>query len=358
MLTASRLACGLTIFGLADPQGCLVQLRVGQQPLQLAVLGLQLLQNCDDLLFRKSSRLHICPQLKQTLPLGGTKRGCQVAYADASLDSQRWGSSARIYTDMNALIFLAHNTSPRTLSALEKLRSEKPDNFTLFPIFDVTKKLCASHLLPADSLCAEFSEITRELQYPGKIAQSKISNSFYPGCQDLILMWFFRKYPSFDFYWFVEYDVNYTGHWNDFFKDFITNDSSMLATTIFRYDFRPSWNHWKDLKVAPSINKKNYIRALCCIARYSRTAFLCLNREYQKGYSGHFECLIPTLLQACNLTIEDFGGDGEFVKQSNINKYYFNNPKIMGLLPGSFTAVKNSFNPELHPPLLQHPVKE
>lgn len=256
---------------------------------------------------------------------------------------------------MNALIFLSHHTQPRAMAALEKLRRELPPDTHLFPIFDLTPGLCSFDLLPNDALCITFPQIMADSPYSGK--PGNWQKSFYPDCQDLILLWFFRLWSYFDFYWFVEYDVRYTGNWRDFFSEFLKVDSDMLATTLFRYAFRPTWEHWEGLRVDPSIGHENWVRALCCIARYSHTAFSCLDQAYRKGYSGHQECLIPTVLLSYGLILEDFGGDGEFVRTGNVNRFYFNTPTIPGLLPGSFTVAPNHFDPTAYPPLLQHPVK-
>jgi hypothetical protein len=256
---------------------------------------------------------------------------------------------------MNAIIFLAHQTDARTLAALHKLRCEMPPNMQLLPVFDTTRELCDRTLLPRDAICITFNEVVADSPYPGKTTQCR--ESFYPGCHDLILLWLFRRWPGFEYYWFVEYDMDYTGDWRDFFAAFLSSDSDMLATTVFRYAFRPSWPHWKQLQVEESIRRDDYIRALCCIARYSAAAFACLDAAYRSECRGHFECLIPTLLHHHGLKVEDFGGDGEFVKSGNTNRFYLNNPGKAGLLPGSLTFAPNDFDPSRHGPLLRHPVK-
>ena len=45
------------------------------------------------------------------------------------------------------------------------------------------------------------------------------------GHTDLIALHFFRTHPNYERYWFVEYDVRFSGAWRDFFGAFDDNDA-------------------------------------------------------------------------------------------------------------------------------------
>jgi hypothetical protein len=192
-----------------------------------------------------------------------------------------------------------------------------------------------------------------DLAYPGKSLISIV-----PGNAELAVLKYFQSNPQYDYYWVVEYDVCFSGSWNDLFSYFAANQADLLATTIFRHDFAPHWNHWKSLKPAGcELENRDRLRAFMPIYRISNAALRQLHNEYQKGWSGHFECTVPTILNFCGLKIEDIGGDGEFVAAENINRFYRNTPFNKNLSPGTFV-----YRPKLRrlgneQNILWHPVK-
>ena len=67
---------------------------------------------------------------------------------------------------------------------------------------------------------------------------------------------------------------------------------------------------------------KNCVKSFHPIYRCSRAA-LCYLDEYQKkGFSAHSEVMMSTALYNAGFVVEDFGGDGDFVRQGNINRFY------------------------------------
>ncbi|WP_142850454.1 hypothetical protein [Telmatospirillum sp. J64-1] len=168
---------------------------------------------------------------------------------------------------------------------------------------------------------------------------------------------FQRRHPEYDTIWTVEYDVDFTGRWGDFFDAFATNDADLLGTSMHRLEVNPFWANWSSIRAPDGTPppSETLIRAFLPLCRLSRRAYDRLDAFYREGWHGHYECTVPTLLTRAGLRIEDIGGNGEFVAPGNRNRYYTSNPATRDLSPGSFvfrpimTAPGNRMNTLWHP---------
>lgn len=194
----------------------------------------------------------------------------------------------------------------------------------------------------------------RRLPYPR--ARDWQGESLVPGRVDLCLQLFRRLHPAYERFYQVENDVVFRGDWRTLFAELDASPADLLATNIFRQDENPGWYHWPGLQVG-DLPPERRLRAFCPFCRLSRRALLATDAYYRRGWSGHFEGLIPTILLAEGLTIEDIGGEGPFVPPGRERRYYWSDRlKSEGLAPGSFV-----FRPLQTPtgaePWLWHPVK-
>ena len=71
------------------------------------------------------------------------------------------------------------------------------------------------------------------------------------GNAELPVLLFYRHHPNYRHYWIVEYDVRYTGPWNQFFSAFTTSDAHLLGTSLVQFAECPSWSHWRSLHIPP-----------------------------------------------------------------------------------------------------------
>ncbi|HVW69507.1 MAG TPA: DUF3405 domain-containing protein [Steroidobacteraceae bacterium] len=252
------------------------------------------------------------------------------------------------------LLFLSHHTQPGAMAALAKLARECGERFTLVPVFDQTKGAFPIEAIPG-AVSVTCAQASRLLPYRKKHSQHP--GTFWSRNIDLPLLWYFQQHPEYDYYWVMEYDVRFTGHWMEFFRHFAANPSHLLATTLFDFDFRPDWDNWKTLKSPRRVPDRERVRALLSLYRLSNPALQALHRAYRDGWSGHYEVTIPTVLKTEGLALEDFGGSGRYVAAGNVNRFYRNSPDIAGLAPGTFTVAANRISAEYPPNLLWHPIK-
>ena len=241
------------------------------------------------------------------------------------------------------------------MAALAKLVDDCGTACEIVPLFDQTRKAFAvDHI--ANSQVIDCKHVARELPYREKHREHR--GTFWPRNIDLPLLWFFGRRPRFDHYWLMEYDVRFTGHWMQFFQHFTPSRSDLLATTVFDYAFRPTWDNWQTLKSPERIPEESRVRALLSLCRVSNAALRAVHEAYCEGWSGHYEVTIPTILKSRGLTLEDFGGSGRYVAPGNHNRFYLNTPDMAGLAPGTFTAAPNAIATQGYPAnRLWHPIK-
>jgi len=180
------------------------------------------------------------------------------------------------------------------------------------------------------------------------------------GHTDLIALQFFSTRREYEHYWFIEYDVRFSGNWRDFFSHFEGTNSDFLSTTIRRASTDQRWMHWPSLHVPDSAGKLTDRDRICSfmpIFRISRRGLEAVDRAYRAGWSGHCEVTWPTILNHAGLTLEDIGGAGEFVADENRNRFYANTPLDADLAPGSMVFRPARMFPGWRRNWLWHPIK-
>lgn len=267
-----------------------------------------------------------------------------------------------------ALLFLTHVKNKNTDGQISKLFKECSKNFDVFVLCDNSGEIFDCHKDDKRYFLFDVARL-RAMGYPGKSVSEDLSSAnqgdyhhrrfnFDPGNVELPVLLFFKAHPGYDHYWTVEYDVRFTGAWDAFFSAFEKNDADLLGTTLTRYERIPDWFHWPSLALgAMRVGQDAYLRGFFPLYRLSRRALERLDRDYRTGVKGHFECLVPTLLCHAGMTIEDIGGDGEFVRPGNVNRFYRNTPTKGHLGPGTFVFRPIMERPGDEPNTLWHPVK-
>lgn len=122
---------------------------------------------------------------------------------------------------------------------------------------------------------------------------------------------FFHEHPDFDHYWHIEYDVVFTGAWHALLDAWRDDASDLVAPHLRTREEEPDWPWWPSLQVPPGAAETGGLRAFLPIYRISRHALERLETAVREGSSGHFEALVPTVLQAASLRIADLG-EGRF----------------------------------------------
>jgi hypothetical protein len=155
------------------------------------------------------------------------------------------------------------------------------------------------------------------LGYPPLFAQE----SLVPGSNHFPLIVFSQNY-RYKYYWYIEYDVRFTGNWKDLF-DYFKDDSDFLTAHIRWHKDEPEWCWWNYLvHPSSSIAQEVKLRSFNPIYRLSNAAIMHIDAMHKAGWTGHHEILMPTLLYKDGFKLRDFGGKGEFVRSGDKEKFY------------------------------------
>lgn len=235
------------------------------------------------------------------------------------------------------IIWQTHRLDDSALAEYVRLKAQCGDQFDTLVLYDNSRN---DFRQPDEHPDIDFSLFDiHDLDQKYHLNRLRNPVSITPGNTVFPLLDFSRE-QQYSYYWLIEYDVRYTGDWREFFSYFTSNESDLLGTTLYRHSFRPSWGWWKSLQ-APRLSflrAKNRVRGLFPVMRISAAGIRAYTKANRRGWKGHYEVCMPTVLKHYGLAIEDIGGDGEFVAEKNRNRFYTNTPEKSGLAPGTFVC--------------------
>ena len=200
----------------------------------------------------------------------------------------------------SAVLFRTHRRNPYVLAEFFRMRADcLGSTVTPFLSYDSTVNDTSFddgcvHLFTVDDLKREF---------PVHAPERQLWHN-----PETALVDFYRRRPSFDYYWLIEYDVTFAGTWSDFFAAFSQESGDFIASKIKSQHplseglpHAPDWCWW------PNLNFSVEPRLGCFfpVTRFSRSAMQVLDRELRAGKHGFCEVLVPTLMLHAGMTIVD-----------------------------------------------------
>lgn len=186
-----------------------------------------------------------------------------------------------------------------------------------------------------------------------------IGSKVTPGNNHFLLMHYFRGHPEYEYYWNIEYDVDFCGNWTEFFSEVNGLSHDFLSCHIKRYSDDPDWHWWNWMKGPDlsSIPLDERIRSFNPIYRISGRALAYVATLLSGLNSGHHEVLIPTALKSAGFSIADLGGCGEFTSGRLKNRFYDNTLPPFGTMrhrpPITFKETAISNGKLIHPCKIQ-----
>jgi hypothetical protein len=251
-------------------------------------------------------------------------------------------------------IFMTHVVSDRITAHFERLRCQSN-------AFVDWHFIC--NRATFQEVLDEASRARPSLGQP-RIMQALQHGQIHSGCLDLL--WTpLALAAGRRFVWIIEYDVDYSGNWADFFSQFMRNRADLLASTINTFDRDPGWPHWASAVNPSSVPVNLRTRSFLPSFRVSRRFLRSYCRQVARGgWAGHYEFIYPTIARSLGLIVEDIGSSGPFTPASRRGQNYINTPDHPHLTPGTFVwrpSRKMYFHekPEEFPAenMLYHPVK-
>ena len=217
-----------------------------------------------------------------------------------------------------AVLYLTNKSNEWTLSAFHALEQSLQGKADVYFAYHQQGDVLPVSLQNIENLFVFTSDVLNELGYT-PIERGKL----VPGSNHFPLLKFFKENQGYDYYWLVEDDVRFSGEWKDFFGRFASCTSDFLSSVIETKAENPNWYWWSCLKTGnEAIAVDRLLRSFNPIYRLSSQALACIDDHLRKDWIGHHEVLLPTLLYNKGFLLEDFGGEGTFVRPENNAKFY------------------------------------
>lgn len=238
----------------------------------------------------------------------------------------------------DCVVFITHFLTAEVHTLFERLQKEVPSDLDVKLLLIVSGQSGQEIDLPKHPIvCISQGDLLKLDLFP----KCNSDHWVLAGNLDLAFLEFVRRHPVYDRYWFVEYDVHWEGNWSVFFERFRNSDADVLAASIHKLHDAPQKLMQLDypkLEVPSCLDwhSTDLVKAFLPICRLSRDAIETLRLAYERGLGGHYELTIPSAAAHANLTIEDFGGDGVYVRAENRNRFYFATAKTYSHSPGTF----------------------
>jgi len=238
----------------------------------------------------------------------------------------------RISQQPTAIIWLTHFFDPAADSAFERLAQEANGFGRVFCVRQYSNWV-GSPASPGEIMLSD-TDVAQALRTRSQGID--FANGIPSGVVDLLHLGVLDKLEKFAHYWFIEYDVEFSGDWQTFFSSFQRCKADLLGTTIYPRSLDLNWYHWKTFAAPPSVPAQLVTRGFFPIFRMSSRFADIYRAEIENDWSGHFEALYPTIARYRKLSVEDIGGSGPFVPEERLDTFYFNTVAHMGLFPGTF----------------------
>lgn len=217
-----------------------------------------------------------------------------------------------------AVLYLTTKSNEWTLSAFHALEQSLQGKADVYFAYHQQGDVLPVSLQNIENLFVFTSDVLNELGYT-PIEKGKL----VPGSNHFPLLKFYKENQGYDYYWLVEDDVRFSSEWKDFFGSFASCTSDFLSSVIETKAENPTWYWWTSLKTGNEvIAEEKLLKSFNPIYRLSRQALVCIDAYLRIGWMGHYEVLLPTLLYNKGFLLEDFGGEGTFVRPENNAKFY------------------------------------
>lgn len=236
------------------------------------------------------------------------------------------------------IVLVTHVVNPPVKGVFERLQREAPPGHRVHLLINSDDENIPLIGIYEGDVTTVSTKDLFGLGYPEKCRQEGWQMA---GNLDLAFLLLRRALPEFSHYWFVEYDVHWEGNWRTFFEYFQDSDAAVLAATVQRMDEVPHKENrppYPKLVIPPELQwvRANVIKAFLPICRVSRATLDLLDAAYRAGLGGHYEVSIASVAAQNGLPIEDYGGNGSFVRPENINRFYFAWGATYSHSPGNF----------------------
>jgi hypothetical protein len=265
--------------------------------------------------------------------------------------SERSTLDVRIHSGIQAVVFFTHLFDRSIERRYQKLKSDLGEMAHMFILAPL-----------GTSIPNQYSGETYFFDYDRlRSGAARVNgDQLIPGNEHLVALDFYRHHSEFDYYWFIEYDVVFTGNWAKLFGAVQDDRADLLAAHVRSVVEEPAWPWWGTLDLPGSpLPRSDWMRAFFPVYRISRGGLRSVDERVRLGWSGHFEGLIPCAICSASLSISDLGGDGRWTPKDRRFRFYssFSSDAGVSLNAGTHRHRPSHQFLRLRRDTIYHPVK-
>lgn len=248
-----------------------------------------------------------------------------------------------------AFVFITRGIENANMAAVVKKIDEQVSPFASFFIMSYREDLSLSkYELPyKDRICIINRKLLASHSHHYKNKYHGGSDwKLIPGNVDLAHMTFAKLHTEFDYFWFCEDDVRYTGDLGEFISNHDSVSAEMLCTNL-----RPVPDKWfYKTTYDDDIGAETVMICLLCFYRMSKHAFEIIDAAYEQSIGGHQEISMVNILTANGKEVLDFNTVSDTkAYTSNLNRLSMNGGTFCYFPPKLFALRGKN--------LLYHPIK-
>lgn len=256
--------------------------------------------------------------------------------------------------NQQSILFLTHLIDERVLRRFQHLYESAHNQYDIY--FGWHCENTEAYIVPSINYDHIYTFCFNDLL---SLNYSPHGNSIYHNT-NYVMQKFRKDYPQYKYYWFVEYDVVFTGDWRILFDHYANKSYDFISSHIeFHDETNNQWCWWsRTFWGNVKLPKHALLKSFNPICRYSDLALDFLDQFLQKGVNGHFETIIATALYNYDYSIIDmsehsmFKEEGEHIsfyqKEKGINKGTIRWRPVFGIEEIMERSAEN---------ILYHPVK-
>lgn len=212
-----------------------------------------------------------------------------------------------------AVLLLSNRHDISVSDKYNELKSSCKEIADVYLLYDMTAGFDSQKMSCFDNIYTFDTSILSELGYYAFV------NKFDGNCHFPVLKFYFDNASKYDYVWVIEDDVVFTGDWSMLFNAFFEDDADLVASFIRPYSDDKLWPWWDSLGFPDDENLdiQNLYASFNPVYRLSSKAIKCLDTDMRRGWCGHFEATIPTILKKNDLKIKDINKISKFYTENS-----------------------------------------
>lgn len=181
-----------------------------------------------------------------------------------------------------SILYVSHLVTPGTLWNYFQIRRAVGDEYDIYWVYEGSSARRWLSRLPIEAF-----DLTDDLLESWRPLMN--GNGIVPGNGHIPTIAFAHRH-KYDYYWFIEYDIRYTGDWWSVFDLSRDSEADLIGPVVEAPFSDESWDHWESINLPYS----ELARSFAPVRRVSHRLLEHVTDVITSGYWAHHETLLPS----------------------------------------------------------------